>query len=102
MNLTPDIFIQIRFKTPAEGGRQTAITIPEQANYHYGCLLFVDGEGFDCRFLVKGITLVLGQTYELPVKFLWPDLALPKMLQEKSVTLWEGVEIAVGRVLRIT
>jgi hypothetical protein len=100
MNLKPDIFIEVRFKISAEGGRQTAITIPEDADCHYGCPLFVDGEGFDCRLLVKGMTLELGQTYELPVKFLCPDLALPKMLMGKSVTLWEGKHIAVGRVVR--
>jgi len=100
MNLEPDIFIEVRFKTAAEGGRQTAITIPEHADSHYGCPLFVDGEGFDCRILVKGRTLELGQTYELPIKFLFPNLALPKISVGKSVKLWEGTDIAVGKVIR--
>jgi hypothetical protein len=66
MNLHPDIFIEVRFKTSAEGGRQTPITIPAHAGYYYDCPLFIDGEGFDCRILLKGVTLELGKTYDYP------------------------------------
>ena len=99
--MNPDAFITVRFKTTAEGGRQGAIVIPERPEYHYGCPLFVDGEAFDCRLLITGQTLQLGETYELPIKFLNPDLAVSKLSPGKLVTLWEGKDIATGKVVRL-
>ena len=101
MNMKPDAVIEVRFKTTAEGGRQGAIVIPEHSEIPYGCPLFVDGEAFDCRLLLKGRTLELGGTYELPIAFLCPDLALPKLSVGKAVTLWEGKEIGTGKIVRV-
>ena len=67
----------------------------------YGCPLFIEGEAFDCRLFLGGRTLQLGETYELPVKFLSPDLGLPKLSLGKSATLWEGKDIATGKVVRL-
>jgi len=92
-----DVTIKIRFKTNAEGGRQAKVEI---ALIPYGCLLVVDGEAFDCRVLQKERVLELGKTYELPVKFLRPDLVLPKLSPGKQISLWEGKEIATGSVIR--
>jgi hypothetical protein len=100
-NLKPDIVIRVRFLTADECGRQTAIVIPKDLDHHYGCPLFVDGEGFACRLLVTGRTIELGATYELPVKFLWPHNALPKLSLGKAVTLWEGKDIATGTVIKV-
>jgi hypothetical protein len=88
--------IEVRFKTTAEGGRRTDIV-----GYIYGCPLSVDGKKFDCRMVLDGKTLKLGETYELLVEFLWPDLALPELSPGKDISLWEGREIATGRVLRL-
>lgn len=93
----PDAIIEVRFKTPDEGGRQGDVTGGE----FYGCPLFVEGEAFDCRLLLSGRTLQLGETYELPVKFLNPGLVLPKLSPGKSVKLWEGKDIATGKVVRL-
>jgi hypothetical protein len=60
--LTPDVIIEVRFKTSAEGGRQGNVEI---ALTPYGCPLIVDGEAFDCRFLLKERVLELGETYEV-------------------------------------
>jgi hypothetical protein len=96
--MKPDAIIAVRFETTAEGGRQGEIVIAEMP---YGCLLFVDGEAFDCRLLITAQTLKLGGSYELPIKLLRPDLALPKISVGKSVALWEGKEIATGKVVRL-
>jgi hypothetical protein len=96
--MKPDVFIKVRFKTTAEGGRLGAVVIGENS---YGCPLFVDGEAFDCRVLLNDQTLQLGETYELPIKFLSPDLALPKLSLGTSVILWEGKDIATGEVVRL-
>jgi hypothetical protein len=96
--MRPDAFIEVRLKTTAEGGRQGPIVI---AKHPYGCPLLVDGEAFDCRLLIEGQTLELGSSYELPIKFFRPELALPKLSVGKSVTLWEGKDIATGKVVRL-
>ena len=99
--MKPDAIIKVRFKTTAEGGRHGDIVIPPRPEHHYGCGLFVDQEAFECRLLVDGRTLQLGETYELPVKFLNPDLALPKLSPGQTVRLWEGKDIAAGEVVRL-
>jgi hypothetical protein len=93
--MNPDITIELRFKTNAEGGRAGPVV-----GKHFGCAMFISGEAFDCRLLTEGGTLELGQTYEVPVKFLNADLALPKLMPGKEISLWEGKEIATGKVLR--
>jgi hypothetical protein len=96
--MKPDVVIEVRFKTTSEGGRQDPIVT---TRHLFGCPVFIDGEAFDCRILLEGKTLELGGTYKLPIKFLFPDLALPKLSVGKSVTLWEGKDIAIGKVLLI-
>lgn len=94
--MIPDAFLKVRFNSPDEGGRKTSVK-----GDFYACPLFVDGEGFDCRILIKGRTLELGIWYELPVKFMNKDLVLPKLNVGKLVTLWEGRKVASGKVVRL-
>jgi hypothetical protein len=94
--MEPDAIIAVRFKTPEENGRRS----PIDGDY-YGCPFCVDGEYFDCRLLLAGQQLELGETYEVPVQFLRPDLVLPKLRKEKEFTLWEGKEVATGKVVRV-
>lgn len=96
--MNPDVIIEARFKTTAEGGRLESVVIAESP---YGCPLFVNGEAFDCRLLLTNQTLELGKVYELPVKFMRPDLVLPKLSVGEPVTFWEGKEIALGKVVRL-
>jgi hypothetical protein len=97
MSMKADAIIEVRFKTPDEGGRQGDVTGGE----FYGCPLFVEGEAFDCRVLLSGRTLQLGETYELPITFLNPALVLPKLSPGKPVKLWEGKDIATGKIVRL-
>lgn len=94
--MSPDAYIDVKFRTTEEGGRKT----PVAGNY-YACPMFIDGEGFDCRLLISGMSLALGTWYKVPVKFLNRDLALPNLVVGKVVTLWEGKDIADGKVLEI-
>jgi hypothetical protein len=96
--MKPDAIIKIRLKTTTEGGRQGAIKV---AKHPYGCPLFVGGEAFDCRFLIEDQTLELVGTYEVPIKFLFPELVLPRLSVGMPVTLWEGKDIATGEVVRL-
>ena len=94
--MKPDAKINVRFFTTPEGGRTTAVE-----GQFYGCPLFVDNEAFDCRLLLEGRRLELGTTYEVPVKFLFPELALPKLAVGKEVLLWEGRNVARGQVIEL-
>lgn len=94
--MTPDIIISVRFLATSEGGREK----PVQGQF-YSCPLFIDGEGFDCRLLLDGRRLDLGTSYEVPVKFLYRDKALPKMKPGALVHLWEGRNVAEGQVVQI-
>lgn len=94
--MKPDAIISVRFLTAAEGGRGTAV----QGKF-YGCPLFTENEGFDCRLLLNGIRLELGDTYEVPIKFLFPELALPMMYEGMHVTLWEGKTVATAKLMKI-
>ena len=94
--MKPDIIISVRFMLTSEGGRET----PVQGQV-YSCPLFIDGEGFDCRLLLDGRYLDLGVNYEVPVKFLYRDKALLKMKPGAEVHLWEGRNVANGRVVRV-
>jgi hypothetical protein len=43
---------------------------------------FWAGKAFDCRFLITDQRLELGGNYEVPIKFLSPELVLPKLSVE--------------------
>lgn len=94
--MKPDAIINVRFLTTAEGGRNTAVV-----GQFYACPLFVDNEGFDCRLFLEGRRLELGADYEVPLKFLHRELALQKLTVGKDVLLWEGREVARGKVVKI-
>jgi len=62
--ITGDLYISIRFKTTSEGGRKTFVT-----GDFYACPMIVDDKAYDCRLLINGMVLKLGDFYEVPVKF---------------------------------
>jgi hypothetical protein len=100
--MKPDIYIKVRFKTSEEGGRKTSVKrkTPLGPDF-YGCPLMVDGKAYDCRLLIGDKEIELGKYYEIPVKFLDKDLALPNLAIGKSITLLEGKEVADGQVTKI-
>ncbi len=96
--MTPEIEIEVRFLLESEGGRKNPVTGDP---YPYGCPMIIDGKAHDCRLLIGNKILELGKPYEVPVKFLNKDLALPKLFIGKSVVLWEGKNIATAKVIKI-
>jgi hypothetical protein len=97
-----DIYIKVRFKTSDEGGRKTSVRrkTPSGPDF-YGCPIEIDGKAYDCRLLIGDNEIELGKYYEIPVKFLDKDLALPNLAVGKSITLLEGKEVANGQVIKI-
>ena len=100
--MKPDIYIKVRFKTSAEGGRKTPLKrkMPMGPEF-YACPMMINGKGYDCRLLIGDQELELGKYYEIPVAFLDRDLALPNLFVGKGITLWEGKEVADGEITRI-
>jgi hypothetical protein len=96
MNKNADIIIEVRFKTPSEGGRKSSIS-----GNVYSCPLLIDGAAFDCRILLGDKRIELGHTYDLEVRFLFRDLALPHLALGRAISLWEGKEIANGKIKAI-
>lgn len=100
MKLTPqipDAKIRVRFLPETEGGRRTDISGRE-----YGCPLMVEGQGFDCRFMATTEPVYrLGHEYEIPIKFLSPETALPLLVVGRKMSLWEGRTIAEGTIIWI-
>jgi len=94
--MEPDVIIEVRFKTPEEHGRQTAVN-----GDYYGCPFIVDGEAFDCRLLLSSRRLELGKTYQVPVKFMNWQLVRPRLSEGKAFILWEGKAVATGKVVRL-
>jgi hypothetical protein len=92
-----DAIIELRFKTTAEGGRQTDLF---HESGEYRCALFINEEAFDCRIFYDN-RVQLGSLYKLPVRFLSPDLALRKLSRGCSIRLWEGKDVATGTVLEV-
>lgn len=78
--MKPDIYIKVRFKTSAEGGRKTSVKrkSPSGPDF-YACPLIIDNKTYDCRLLIGDNEMELGKYYEVPVKFLDIDLALPSL-----------------------
>jgi hypothetical protein len=97
--MKPDAIIKVRFKTAAEGGRQGPIISGE--TMYYRCLLLVDGQAFGAEVLGDQ-RIEPGNTYELPIRFVVPVLALQKLSPGKPVTLSEGKNVvAKGEVLHL-
>jgi hypothetical protein len=97
MIVKPDAMIDVRFRTTDEGGRETPIS----GGNFYACPLFIDGEGFDCRIFLQNNRIELGEWYRLPVKFLYPEYVKSKLLPGKTIILWEGKDIADGRIAEV-
>ena len=94
--MNADIIVEVRFRTADEGGRKGAVT-----GGVYGCPMFIDGEGFECRLILEEKTLLLGETYKIAVKFMNSGVVLSKLKIGQAFTLWEGKVVADGVVERI-
>lgn len=98
MILQPDIIARVAMFPSNIGGRP--VPIPAVC---YRCLLFIDGQGFDCRLLLDqiGHGLAPGDAAEVPIRFLSFDLVKNLLSPGAYFNLWEMRNFAEGEILQI-
>jgi hypothetical protein len=92
----PEIAARVHFLATADGGK--TVTIPASAD-HYSVPMCIDAEHFDVR--LKPLVpqdIAPGDTLDVEMQFLFPELALPRVSVGTTFTLWEGRTIASGTV----
>jgi hypothetical protein len=92
----PDIMAKIRMYSHAEGGKCKVISDDQ-----FGCPLYFEGEGFDCRLLLTPVisSLHAGDTAEVPIQFLYPEYIKSRLKKGDKFTLWDLRTFAEGEIL---
>ena len=96
--MQPDIIARVVMFAMDKGGKSSPIP-----SVRYGCPLFIDGHGFDCRLLLDqvGYGLEPGTTAEVPIKFLYFDLVRSFLAPGVQFALWEMRYFAEGEILQV-
>ncbi|TKS57780.1 MAG: hypothetical protein EWM72_03452 [Nitrospira sp.] len=97
MRLVADLIAKVRFFPSSEGGRRGPTT-----SGRFGCILEFDGGFHECRLLLGEVgPLWPGQEAVVAIKFLYPDLAKPRLKGGDKFYLREDRRIAEGNVERL-
>ena len=92
-----DITVKLKLLTTARGGRTEALPGGE-----YRGILSARGQHFSFRCtLPAGAGLALGESSQVEIEFLFPDLALPFFKHNDEFNLWEGGTVGYGRVIKV-
>lgn len=97
------VWANIRFCRMDEGGLKASFRpydffTGEQRQLGY--LMDIDGNFFDFRIFQAPIYIELGQSYEMMLKFLSPDLVSCRLSVGKKFTVWHSRTIAEGIVVK--
>jgi hypothetical protein len=94
----PDILALVHFYAASEGGRKDSTRSDT-----YRCPLKFGGELFDCVLLLADIgPLNPGSKAIVPIRFLFPEIIVPRLNSGDHFLLWEGRTVAEGVVLEVT
>lgn len=92
-----DVIAEVRLLTSAAGGRSS----PTPADI-LSCLFVLEGETFDCRLFLREVGPISpGQSAVIPIKFLNPDLVIPRLDKGTHFQLRDYRPIAVGNIIRV-
>ena len=95
--MQPEILARVTFYETRAGGR----TSPTPHEF-FGCIFKMDEKMNDCRLLLQDIGSVEpGQTVDVPIKFLSPDLLGGRLVVGKKFQLWDGGIVALGEILKV-
>lgn len=92
-----DALLQFRLLEASEGGRTKGLGGPDAL--FFACPLISGGNAWDCRVLIGGEEIALGETYTFPVTFLSREAAWDWAKPGTQVDLWEGKVIGHGVIL---
>lgn len=96
----PDVIVRLHLVRTEDGGRRQ--TIRSYESHGYGCLLSIDAEYFDCRWLLaEDEILAPGTQHRVAIKFLDRSLVKPRLVVGKNIKMWEGKVIADGHIEEI-
>ena len=97
MKFDPDILAEVTLLLTEEGGR-AGPTLPDM----FGCPLGFQDKFFDMRMDLTEIgRLAPGSTAKVPIRFLCPDLVVPRLRVGSEFTLWEGKTLGSGFVIEV-
>jgi hypothetical protein len=96
--LVPDIFVKVNFYSTGEGGRK----LPTDSKM-FGSIFTINDSKHDCRLLLENIGAIKpGETKSgVPIKFLCPELVIPKLKKGVKFYLWDMRNIAEGEVEQV-
>ena len=96
--LSSDVVVSIYFYKTEDGGRK----LPTNPN-QFPCIFSVNDKKHDCRLLLNEIGSISPGEYKtnVPIKFLCPELVLPKLTIGSKFYLWDMRNIAEGEVCYI-
>ena len=97
MAMSPEIFARVHFFRAEDGGRKGP-TSPK----FFGCPFLMDGQKNDCRLVLSEVgSISPGQTIEVPIAFLAPNLVIERLKVGRKFELWEMGIIAEGEILKV-
>jgi hypothetical protein len=93
----PDLIVDVEFLRTEDGGRKGVLC----AEY-YSCPLEFENEYFDCRLDLSAVgSIAPGDCARLPLKFLFPENILTRLVVGAQFRLWEGRIIGHGTVVSL-
>lgn len=93
-----DISTEVVLFEPSSVGRKG----PLGGGKYFACPFVVGGEAFDCRLLIEGRTLALGQMHHVDIVFLQWGLVAPTLKEGTRFALLQGcTPIAEGVVTSV-
>jgi hypothetical protein len=94
------LVIGVHFSTSKEGGRRGPITLKKTPPY-YRCILRTNNqENFDCQVCLEEAVIAPGGTYDLPVRLLSPEIALPFLAVGNDISVCEGWKVVATGVIK--
>ena len=97
------VWANIRFRKMDEGGLKASFRPYDfftGEQHQLGYLMDVDGKYFDFRIYQPPLFIELGQSYNMVLKFLFPDLVSRILFAGKKFTVWCSRTIADGVVTK--